>query len=148
MLRILICCWLAFADANRIKSHDLAKAKVKKVRTSWGTSCEGLQSNFQSRMDDLQALLDAHQDETTFGLTTRSRLTMKTLGIARVMRRARECEWMLNSDSEDIERMQGLVAVMLEGNPCTQAARAELEAGSDNEGEGLARALSVLVSRL
>lgn len=67
--------------------------------------------------------------------------------MARSLRRARTCSWVVDGNSEDIEQMRGIVQVMLAGNPCAQAARAELEAGASDESvESMQRAMRVLVS--
>lgn len=138
---------LASVIANRIQSH---RANSDHSRAKFGATCEDLQSTFHSRVDGLQALLDVHPDFSMFSTATRARFTMRTLGVARVLRRARTCSWVVDGNNDDIEQMRGIVQVMLAGNPCAQAARAELEAGASDDSTiemtAVRRAMSILAS--
>lgn len=151
MFRIAFCLGLlASVIANRIQSHHVKSTDVANSRATFGASCEDLQSTFHSRVGGLQSLLDAHPDDSTFNAVTQARFTVRTLGVARVLRRARTCSWVVDGNSDDIEQMRGIVQVMLAGNPCAQAARAELEAGASDDSTiemiAVRRAMSILVS--
>jgi len=149
MLCNVVCSFLLVSVATeRIQTHNTFKAQGQ---VKFGSTCEELQSNFGDRVAGLQTLLDAHPNDSTFNTATRARFTMRTLGIARTMRRARSCSWLVDGDSDDVAQMRGIVQVMLADNPCAPAARAELEvgaSGSDDSFEmtSVRRAMSVLVS--
>lgn len=141
----LAICSLVFASvtAERIQSHGVTS------QAKFGATCEDLQSSFHTRVAGLQTLLDAHPDDSTFNRLTQARFTMRTLGVARTLRRARTCSWLVNGDSDDIEQMRGIVQIMLAGNPCAQVARAELQAGASDstvEMDAVRRAMAALVS--
>lgn len=145
MFRIAVCSvLLASVTATRVRVGE-AKAQEKV-----GLSCARLQSKFHDRVNALQTLLDAHPGESSFSMTTQARFSMKSFSVARVLRRARTCSWVVDG-SEDIEHMRGIVQTMLAGNPCAEAARAELAAGTSHSDESIKmnavrRALSVLMS--
>jgi len=144
MFRLAVCSLLlASVASNRIQIHE-AKSK-------FGATCEDLQVNFHNRVVGLQTVLDAHPDDSTMSRLAQARFSMRILGITRTLRRARTCSWVVDGDSEDIEQMRGIVQVMLAGNPCAQAARAELDAGASDsdesvEVEAVQRAMTVLAS--
>lgn len=79
-----------------------------------------------------------------------ARFTMKTFAVVRTLRRAKDCEWVVNGNSEEIQAAQNIVRVTLAGNPCAAAAMAELtpEAYQTAAHEliPLQRAMMVLVS--
>jgi len=66
------------------------------------------------------------------------------------LRRAKDCDWVVDGNSEDIEEAQAIVQTTLAGNPCAEAAMAELtpEAyeSAAHELVPLQRAMLVLVS--
>ena len=133
------------AGANRIsrEEHHLGHH----TQAVFGASCEDLQSTFRSHMLQI-ASLQASEEMTT---ATQARLSMRSLRIIRTMRRARTCTWLQDSDSEDIEQVRALAQSFLESNPCTAAARAELEAGTNAETEeisvtSLTHAMQILAS--
>lgn len=145
MSRVALCSVLiASVTAGRIQNHDMEKSQTK-----FGASCEDLQANFHSRVVGLQTVLDAHPDESTFNRATQARFTMRTVGIARTLRRARTCSWVVDTDSDDIDQIRDIVQVMLAGNPCARVARDELAAGTTAgsvDMQAVRRAMSVLVS--
>lgn len=145
MFRVALCLGLlASAAAKRIqvdKSDETVKSRAK-----FGASCEDLQSTFNNRVDGIQVMVNAHPDDTTFNAVTRARFTMRTVGVLRVLRRARTCSWVVDNDGEDLEQMRGIAQVMLAGNSCAQAARAELQAGASDDATTVRRALEILVS--
>merc|ERR1711865_1298584 len=82
---------------------------------------------------------------------SQARVTMRTYGIIRTLRRARTCSWVTQNDSDEIEQARGIVQSLLAGNPCAEVARAELESGSSAETAqveiaSIRRAMSVLTS--
>lgn len=120
-------------------------------QTKFGASCEDLHTMFHSRVLELQALLDAHPNEGDFTRATQARFIMRSFGVVRTLRRSRTCSWVVEGDSEDIQQTRAIVQTLLAGNPCAEAARAELEAGASAETaeleiESVRRAMSVLMS--
>jgi len=72
---------------------------------------------------------------------------MRMYGLVRTLRRAQQCAWVVENNSEDIEEMRGMTQQLISENPCGEAARAEFEAGAADESLGaIARALSILAS--
>jgi len=133
------------AGANRISSgvHRVGQH----AQADFGASCDDLQTTFRGHLAQI-SLLQASEDMTT---ATQARLSMRSFRIIRTMRRARTCSWIQDSDSEDIEQVRGLAQSFLESNPCTGAARAELEAGTNDETEeisvtALSHAMQILMS--
>merc|ERR1711865_39326 len=82
---------------------------------------------------------------------SQARVTMRTYGIIRTLRRARTCSWVTQNDSDEIEQARGIVQSLLAGNPCAEVARSELESGMSAETAAveitsIRRAMSVLAS--
>lgn len=132
-------------------SVDAGRVQIHKAKSQFDATCEDLQATFRNRVDSFQTVLDALPDDGSMSRRTQARLSMRSLGLARTMRRARECTWLADGDSEDVERMRGVVQAMLEGNPCAPSARAELDAGTSDSDESIQmeavqRAMSVLIS--
>lgn len=147
MFRIVVLACVVFAGANRIKVHEVDSAD----KTKFGASCEDLQTTFRNRVAAFQASYDAIDNFEAISRYTQARLMMRTYGIIRTMRRARNCAWVADDNSEDMEQARGVVQSLLAGNPCAEAARSELEAGSSAETDGdqfrsLQRAMWVLTS--
>merc|ERR1719389_8645 len=71
------------------------------------------------------------------------------LGVARAARRSRDCSWLLDNDGDDLDGLRGVTGTLLASNPCSEAARAEMQAGSEDEQAqltSLTRAMSILLS--
>lgn len=137
--------WLALssAGASRIQTHDEAHLSAK-LEGEWGASCDSLQNRFHTQVHTLREALDARTSESAF---TQARLGMRMHAIIRTIRRAQECAWVVENDSEDIEEMHGILQELLAENPCAEAARSELEAGASTDSqEALPRAISILLS--
>jgi len=132
--------------ASRIQVHD-----VDLVHAKFGASCEDLQNTFKSRLDAFQDFLDANPDLDAIGRAAQARTMMRTYGIIRTLRRARTCSWVVDNDSEELERARSIVHTLLAGNPCADLARAELQGGvaaesGELELQAVQRAMSVLNS--
>jgi len=132
-------------DAARIVSRHESDSKSPFV-----ASCEDLQGSFRSRVTAVQALLNTHQNATSMSRFAQARITMRVFGIVRTMRRSRNCQWVLDGDSEDIDQARSVVQQTLAQNPCAEAAMAEMtpEAfeSAANELQPLQRAMIVLMS--
>jgi len=136
---------VGFCGASRIQAHDNGKSEAK-----FGATCEDLQTTFHNRLINFQTFLDA-TDLDAMSRTAQVRIMMRTYGIIRPLRRARTCDWVIANDSEEIEQARGIVQTLLAGNPCAEAARSELQAGThaetaELEVQSLRRAMSVLTS--
>lgn len=147
MFRIVVFICVVSAGANRIKVHEIDTADKAK----FGASCEDLQTTFRNRVASFQASFDAIDNFEAISRYSQARLMMRTYGIIRTMRRARNCAWVADDNSEDMEQARGVVQSLLAGNPCAEIARSELEAGSSAEDDAdqfrsLQRAMWVLTS--
>jgi hypothetical protein len=76
---------------------------------------------------------------------------MRMYGIGRTLRRAKDCQWVQDTDSENMERVRILVETLMESNPCSEAAQAEMAAASsaeteDERAQAMQRAMSILSS--
>jgi len=146
MLRSLLAsAFVCFCGASRIQVHDSGKSEA-----NFGATCEDLQTTFHNRLVSFQTFLDA-TDLDAMSRTAQVRIMSRTYGIIRPLRRARTCDWVIANDSQEIEQARGIVQTLLAGNPCTDAARSELQAGThaetaELEVQSLGRALSVLTS--
>lgn len=132
-------------DAARLGTENQGKSK-----TPFVASCEDLQSTFRSRVTAVQALLNSHQNATGISSFGQAQITMRVFGVVRTLRRARNCQWVLDGDSEDIEQARSVVQSVLAENPCAEAAMAEMTAeafeSAANELQPLQRAMIVLMS--
>lgn len=133
--------WISLASvrANRIQSLS---------EDEFGASCANLQNRFHDQVHAFKEALDARTSESA---TTQARFTMRMYGVMRTLRRARECAWVVDNNSDDIEEMRSIVQELLSGNPCGEAARSELEAGASAEDsqvqmQAIPRAMSMLMS--
>jgi len=138
---------LTLADANRLHAHE---AEHSAVKSKFFENCEDLQGLFRDRVTAVQNLLDAHPNATGMSRMEQARFTMRTFAVVRTLRRAKDCAWVADGDSEDIQATQAIVQVTLAGNPCAAAAMAELtpeayEAAA-HELVPMQRAMLVLVS--
>jgi len=133
--------WISLASvrANRIQSLS---------EDEFGASCDNLQNRFHDQVHAFKEALDARTSESA---TTQARFTMRMYGVMRTLRRARECAWVVDNNSDDIEEMRSIVQELLSGSPCGEAARSELEAGASAEDsqvqmQAIPRAMSMLMS--
>jgi len=146
MIRIALASTLvALVLSNRVQKHN------HNSKSKFGASCNDLHVMFHTRVVDMQNLIDAHPDASQFTTATSARFMMRSYGIVRTMRRARTCAWLVEGDSDDIAQTRAIVQTLLEGNPCAQAAKVEMEAGrnaetAEIEMQSIYRALSVLRS--
>jgi len=138
---------LTLADGYRLESNELQHSDVK---SKFFENCEELQGLFHGRVSAVQNLLAAHPDATGFSKIDQARFTMRTFAVVRTLRRAKDCEWVVDGASEEVQAAQAIVQVTVAGNPCAAAAMAELtpeayEAAA-HELIPLQRAMLVLVS--
>jgi len=137
--------WLSLTSiaATRIQTDA-----VTELGAEFGASCDSLQNRFHNQVHTLRIVLDARTSESA---VAQARLVMRMHGLIRTLRRAQECTWVVENNSDDIEEMRGIMQELLAGNPCGDAARSELEAGASAEGDDaqmqvILRALSTLMS--
>jgi len=132
-------------DAARVGTENQGKSKMPFV-----ASCEDLQGTFHTRVTAVQALLNSYQDATGISSFGQAQITMRVFGVVRTLRRASNCQWVLDGNSEDIEQAKSVVQSVLAENPCAEAAMAEMtpEAfeSAANELQPLQRAMIVLMS--
>lgn len=144
---ITVAALLTLVGAKRIQQHDKEDSVAQ---NSFFESCDDFHAIFRSRVAAVQTLLAAHPNATGMTAMNRARFTMRTFGVVRTLRRAQDCPWVVDGDSEDIKEAQSIVQTTLAGNPCAAAAMAELtpEAyeSATNELIPLQRAMLVLVS--
>jgi len=131
---------LASAQASRVQVHQTSEAK-------WGASCDSLQNQFHDRVTAIHTSLEGVDETSELGGVARTRLSMRMYGIIRNLRRAKDCAWVVDNDTEDLDQMRGVVQHLLAGNQCAEAARSEFERGSSEEdAESIPRAMSILMS--
>jgi len=111
-------------DAHRVNAnyHTGIGALESKSGGQFFNSCDDLQNMFRTRVENVRAFQEAHPDESTFGATTRARFMMRTLGAVRILRRARECPWVVDGNTDDMDHVQEVARTALAGNPCGGAA--------------------------
>jgi len=110
-------------------------------------NCNELQTMFQTRLDSIQAIQDAHT-ETAMNARTRARFTMRALGAVRTLRRAKECPWLVKGNAEDIARVHDAAQSVLAEHPCGETALSALSvpASGENPIEPLQHAVEILYS--
>jgi hypothetical protein len=142
---VLVSVLLGSAQASRIQvqEHNLSGGQTQ---NKFGATCEELQDNFHGRVAAIQSSLDGVDETSELSSMMRTRLTIRMHGIIRTLRRARECSWVLENNSEDLVQMRGLVQQFLAGNPCAEAARVEMQQASEEHPEGISRAMGILLS--
>jgi len=134
----------AACQASRVQVHEVFEADS---HAKFGASCDDLQHRFHDRVILIQASLEGIDEQTHLSAGGRVRLAMRMQGIVRTLRRARECSWVVENDSEDIDAMRGVVQQLLAGNQCAEAARLEMQRGSSDENaESLRNAIGILMS--
>jgi len=139
MFRIALAgAFLASSQASRVQVHEQVK---------WGATCEDLQSRFHDRVTTIQSSLEGADEQSELSAVARTRLAMRMHGILRTLNRARECSWVIENNSDDLDQLRGVVQQLLAGNPCAEAARLEFERGSSDENsQAIPRALTILLS--
>jgi len=133
---------VASVEASRVQvvSHSALEAK-------WGASCDSLQNRFHTQVQTCQTALNAANSAESTSTVSQGRLLMRMYGLVRTLRRAQECDWVVENNSEDLEEMRGMTQQLIAENPCGEAAQAEFEAGAADESlQAIARALSILAS--
>lgn len=142
MFRVILTSVLA-ASASRvtIQEHD----NTVKTDIKFGASCETLQTRFHNGVVAFQAALDANPNEGAMSAAAQARLSMRVYGVVRNLRRARDCDWVINTANPDVEALQAIVQRLLVNNPCAAQANAELQEGAD-ELSTLWRSTSILMS--
>lgn len=113
-------------------------------------SCDDLHGVFQKRVAAVQRIAETASNATAMSTLTQARLTLRTVATVRTLRRARECPWVTDENTEDTELLGSVVRITLAGNPCARAAMAELAPEAHEHVENqllpLQRAMLVLVS--
>jgi hypothetical protein len=115
---------IALAAASRVEKHD----------HKFGASCDQLHERFSASLTAVRETVDA-TDLESLSMGTRARLTMRLFGIGRTLRRAKDCEWVQNTDDEDQQEVQALIAMLLTANPCQEQAQAEMQGLDENASE-------------
>jgi len=151
-MRLIVASILCVATAFRtnIATHNVQKRE--RTNSKFGATCESLHDSFSERLTAVQEQVD--QMDTAGGHLSRgcrARLTMRMYGIGRTLRRAKDCQWVQDTDSENMERVRILVETLMESNPCADAARAQLATASTAETEeeraqAMQMAMSILSS--
>lgn len=110
--------------------------------------CENLQNLFHTRVEHIHELQEVHPDASSMSSTTHARFTMRTFGVVRVLRRARDCPWVTDGDEDEINEVRSVARSALAGNPCGDAAMEALSAhpSPDNELQPLQDAVQILLS--
>lgn len=110
--------------ANRVNvnHHTDIGALESKSGVHFFNSCHDLQTMFRTRVENIRTLQEAHPDESTFGATTRARFMMRTFGAVRILRRAKDCPWVVDGNTDDMDHVEEVARFALAGNPCGGAA--------------------------
>jgi len=128
---------LTSVSANRIKDHE-SESVLAISKSQFGASCEDLREMFHDRLAGLQTFIDERQESTDLSRVAQGRLLMRVYSVVRTLRRAQECSWVVDGNSDDIDQVGSMVQTFLADNPCAAAARAELEAGTSDATEEIA----------
>jgi len=139
---------LVSARASRVMNDNQQQLETV---TTWGSSCESLQTRFRDRLAAMQVDVEAIDVDAEISTRARIRLTARMLGVARILRRAGECSWLLDDAGDDMDQLHDITGALLAANPCAAVARVEMEEGSSTEDpttkmNSLSRALSLLMS--
>jgi len=142
MIHAAFFCWLlASSEASRIREHE---GSEHASHAKFGASCDDLQSRFHDRVTAVHASLDGIDEQSELSFGARTRLTLRMYGMMRTLRRARECNWVIENNSEDLDQMRGTVQQLVAGNACAEAARLEMEQNSN--AQAIPRAMMILLS--
>lgn len=145
---VLALATLVSARASRVINDNQQQLEME---ATWGSSCESLQTRFRDRLAAMQVDVEAIHLDAEISTRARIRLTSRMLGVARILRRARECSWLLDNTGDDMDELHDITGTLLAANPCAAVARVEMEEGSSAEDQitqmqSLSRALSLLMS--
>lgn len=137
---------LASVDASRIQTQVEFSSK-----SQFGATCEDLENRFHSQVTTFREALEARDSESEFAHSEQALFTMRMYGIVRTLRRARECSWVVENSSDDLDEMRSIIQELLAGNPCGEVARAELQAGAaaetaEEQLRAIPRAMTILMS--
>lgn len=145
MLRCLLT-WISLVslEASRVQVHEVSQSQ-------FGASCETLQNRFHDRVAGLRTSLDSMDQESGMSTVTQVRFALRINGIIRVMRRAKECSWVVDNNTDDFDDLQVIVQGLLANNPCADAAMVEMQAGiaagtEEAQAATLPNVLSILIS--
>jgi len=80
--------------------------------------------------------------------TTQARFTMRAFGILRLLRRAKDCPWVVDGNLDGVDEVRRVAHTALAGNPCGDAAMEALSAPppSENVAQPLQQAVQILLS--
>jgi len=112
------------STANRVQ----VDAHVGNIKSDIFDSCDDLQNIFHSRVKRLHALQQAHADPSSMTTITELRFAMRGAGVIRVLRRARDCPWVIEGNADEIGQVRDAAQLALGGNPCGVAAMEALTA--------------------
>jgi len=118
------------------------------LNTNTNDHCDDLQNLFHTRVEYIHELQEAHPDASSMSATTHARFTMRTFGVVRILRRARDCPWVTDGDEDEMNEVRSVAHSALAGNPCGDAAMEALSAhpSPDNELQPLQDAVQILLS--
>lgn len=152
-MRVIAASILGVATAFRTNQYH---AQVQKHETTakFGATCEELEDSFGTRLSAVQETVDSLDLENAhMSRVQQARLIMRVYGIGRTMRRARECEWMQNTegtDGDNAVKVRNLLTTLFAANPCGETARASLHAAADGTEQeravAMQQAMSILTS--
>jgi len=128
-------------------AHRVSVVRESNSRSQFFESCDELQTMFGTRVDNIQAIQNSHA-ETAMNARTRARYTMRALGAVRILRRAKDCPWVVDGNAEDIQHVHSVAHTVLAENPCGEAALLALSAPAPeaNQLEPLQHAVQILYS--
>lgn len=118
------------------------------IETEIFDTCNDLQNSFHTRVQNIQALQEAHPDSSSMSATTQARFTMRAFGIVRLLRRAKDCPWVVDGNLDGVDEVRSVAHSALAGNPCGDAAMEALSAPplSENVLQPLQQAVQILLS--
>lgn len=140
----LICLLAAQANAHRVRVDTNSGT----IKADIFDTCNDLQNSFHTRVQNIQALQEAHPDSESMSAATRARFTMRAFGVVRVLRRAKDCPWVTEGDADEVDQVRSVVHSVLVGNPCGDVAMEALSVPPppENELQPLQQAVQILLS--
>jgi len=123
-------------------------AHVGNIKSDIFDSCDDLQNTFHSRVQRLHALQQAHVDSSSMTTMTQARFAMRASGVIRVLRRARDCPWVIEGNADEMDQVRDAAQLALAGNPCGDVAVDVLSAPppQENQLQPLQDAIQILWS--
>lgn len=137
-------------DANRVNHHsDGAAIKSDSGAQFFYNSCEELQNMFRYRVTKIHKFIEKNPDEESYSRLTHAKFTLRTFGAIRILRRAKECPWVVDGNEDDLDMVRGVAHLSLAANPCGDGAlRALIGEGSpENELLPLQNSVQILFSQ-